>query len=506
MTHRTARAHLRRWLWRREIVPVLPALLLVGFWLGGEAALVAAAVLVPALCAVLSPPRPARVTVEDGVSGLPLKATLVEALEAAFAEAPRSGRAIVAFAIGIDDFAELEARHGLNLAEEAQRRVAERVATALRRGDIVARLGPGLYGAAFGPAARADLETAIQVAGRIQTAVREPILAGPARVHLTCSVGFCLGTRAPRPSGDAALSAALDALEEARASGPGAVRAFSAERPRDRARRAELEAEAVAALENGQIRPWFQPQISTDTGAVSGFEALARWEHPARGALTPKDFLPALTATGQIERLGEVMLFHGLTAMQTWERAGCKVPSLGVNFAAEELRNPRLAEKLAWELDRFGLAPERLTVEILETVMVDASDDTITRTIEALARIGCRIDLDDFGTGNASLAALKRFSVRRIKIDRSFVINVDEDRDQQLMVTAILGLAERLGLETLAEGVERVGEHAILAQLGCGHVQGYGIARPMPFEDTIGWMQRHAEKLKETPTVSRRAV
>ena len=507
MTHRTARAWLRRWLWRREIVPFLPALLLCGTWLGGEAVLVGAAVLIPAVFAVLSPPgAAARVTVQDGVTGLPLKPALIEALDTAFAEALRSGRTTVAFAIGIDDIAEIEARHGLHVAEEVQRRVGERIATMLRRGDTVARIETGLFGVAFGPVLRADLETAIQVAGRIQTAVREPILAETARVHVTCSVGFCLGTRAPRPAGEAALAAALDALDEARASGPGAVRAFSAERPREKARRAELETEAAAALENGQIRPWFQPQISTDTGAVSGFEALARWEHPARGVLTPKDFLPALTAAGQVERLGEVMLFHGLTAMQAWERAGCNVPALGVNFAAEELRNPRLAEKLAWELDRFDLKPERLTVEILETVMVDASDDSITRTIAALAGMGCRIDLDDFGTGNASLAALKRFSVRRIKIDRSFVINVDEDRDQQLMVTAILSMAERLGLETLAEGVERVGEHAMLAQLGCGHVQGYGIARPMPFEDTIGWMQRHAEKLKETPTVTRRAV
>lgn len=506
MTVRTARARLRRWLWRREIVPFLPALLLAGFWLGGEAVLFGAAALVPALFGLLAPPAPARARAADGVTGLPLKPALIEALDLAFAEAPRSGTTTVAFAVGIDDFAEIEERHGLRAAEEVQRRAGERIATMVRRGDTVARLGPGLYGVAFAPVPRADLETALQVAGRIQNAVREPILADTARVHVTCSVGFCLGARAPRPEGEAALAAALDALGHAQASGPGAVRAFTAGWPRERARAEALEAEVAAALENGQIRPWFQPQISTDTGAVSGFEALARWEHPGRGVLTPKDFLPALTASGQIERLGEVMLFHGLTAMQAWDRAGYGVPALGVNFAADELRNPRLAEKLAWELDRFGLAPGRLTVEILETVMVDASDDTITRSIEALARLGCRIDLDDFGTGNASLAALRRFSVRRIKIDRSFVINVDEDRDQQLMVTAILGLAERLGLETLAEGVERVGEHAILAQLGCGHVQGYGIARPMPFEDTIGWMQRHAEKLKETPAVGRRAI
>ncbi len=123
---------------------------------------------------------------------------------------------------------------------------------------------------------------------------------------------------------------------------------------------------------------------------------------------------------------------------------------------------------------------------MLETVIARSDNDTITRNISRLAELGCGIDLDDFGTGHASIANIRRFSVARIKIDRSFVTRVDSDRDQQQMLTAILEMAERLDIETLAEGVETVGEHALLAQLGCGHVQGYGIARPMPFE-------RHAE-------------
>ena len=157
-----------------------------------------------------------------------------------------------------------------------------------------------------------------------------------------------------------------------------------------------------------------------------------------------------------------------------------QVPTVSVNFSAAELRNPKLAEKLKWELDRFGLAPDRLTVEILETVVAETDNDVIVRNVAALAALGCGIDLDDFGTGHASITNIRRFALRRLKIDRSFVTRVDEDREQQKLVSAILSMAERLGLDTLAEGVETPGEHAMLSQLGCGHVQGFGIGRPMP--------------------------
>ncbi|EEB71136.1 diguanylate cyclase/phosphodiesterase [Ruegeria sp. R11] len=164
-------------------------------------------------------------------------------------------------------------------------------------------------------------------------------------------------------------------------------------------------------------------------------------------------------------------------------RAEC--PSVGVNFATDELRNVNLVERIQWELERFGLTPDRLCVEILETVMTDQPDDMIVRNIAALGELGCNIDLDDFGTGHASIAAVQRFRVSRIKIDRSFVMKADRDPEQQKLIAAILTMAERLDLATLAEGVETVGEHALLAQLGCDHVQGFGIGRPMPFDQTL---------------------
>ncbi len=181
------------------------------------------------------------------------------------------------------------------------------------------------------------------------------------------------------------------------------------------------------------------------------------------------------------------------------------MPTVAVNFSAAELRNPRLTDKLKWEIDRFGLSPERLSVEILETVVADTDNDVVVSNIAQLARLGCGIDLDDFGTGHASITNIRRFSVRRIKIDRSFVTKVDEDREQQKIVSAVLSLAERLGIDTLAEGVETAGEHAMLSQLGCGHVQGFVVGRPMPFADTSAWIATHRAKVPITPRLSHRA-
>ena len=265
-----------------------------------------------------------------------------------------------------------------------------------------------------------------------------------------------------------------------------------------------LQAELQGALENGQIKAWFQPQLSTDTGQISGFEALARWDHPTRGLISPDEFLPALQDAGKMELLGRAILRDALTAMRTWQDMGFDIPRVGVNFATEELRDPKLLDRIGWELDRFDLVPAQLAVEILESVVASSPEDTVTRNIRGLGDLGCHIDLDDFGTGHASISSIRRFAVQRLKIDRSFVMKVDCDIEQQRMVNAILLMAEQLGLETLAEGVETAGEHAMLAQLGCHDVQGFGIGRPMPVEDTAQWIATHMEKLTPPPEIGRK--
>ena len=216
----------------------------------------------------------------------------------------------------------------------------------MRSGDLVARLEGGGLGIALAPVRRLDLETVVQLASRLQAAIAVPVSLNAQRIYVSASVGFCLAQRAPAPRGMALLDAAQVAADEAARHGPGAIRAYAPEMARHRADRDALREELELALDEGQIRAHFQPQISTDTGAITGFEALARWYHPERGLIPPADFLPMLEDAGLSERLGEVMLFNAMTALGRWDKAGLEVPTVAVNFSAAELRNPKLAEKL----------------------------------------------------------------------------------------------------------------------------------------------------------------
>ena len=491
-----------------EWIVFVPALTLAAFWLGGEKVLILVALGAPLVFAITGAFRlnDDQVTdLPDALSGLALRHHIVSSLDTLLRDGPVSGRTTACLVLLFDGMDALVDRHGRAAQTEVLARTAERISAALREGDLVARLEGGGFAVALSPVRRLDVETVVQVATRLQAAVSVPVSVNAARLYVSCSVGFCLAARAPAPNGNAVLEAAQIAADDAARHGPGGLRAYAPEMARRRADRDALRDELEQALDEGQIRAHFQPQISTDTGAITGFEALARWYHPEKGLIAPADFLPLLEAAGLSDRLGEVMLYNALSALSRWDKLGLSVPTVAVNFSSSELRNPRLTDKLKWELDRFDLKPTRLSVEILENVVAETDNDIIVSNIAALAQMGCGIDLDDFGTGNASITSIRRFAVRRIKIDRSFVTKVDEDRDQQKMVSAILSMAEQLGLATLAEGVETPAEHAMLAQLGCGDVQGFGIARPMPVDETMDWIARHRARLAQAPRIGQRA-
>lgn len=493
---------------RPELMVFLPAVTLAAFWLGGEEVLILTALGAPMVFAMAGAFRFADLSTAGspaGAGGVLLRNHIVSMLDQMMRDAPATGRTTACLVLQFDEAEAFLDRHGRAAQTEVLTRSAERLCAALREGDSVARLEGGGFAIALAAVRRLDLESVVQLAARLQAAVSVPVSVNAARLYVSCSVGFCLAGRAPDQQGAALLDAAQIAADEALRNGPGAIRAFAPDMARTRADRDALREELEQALDEGQIRAHFQPQVSTDTGAITGFEALARWHHPDRGLIAPAEFLPVLEDAGLSERLGEVMLYNALTALSRWDKTGLAVPTVSVNFSASELRNPRLAEKLKWELDRFDLEPRRLCIEVLENVVAETENDVIVSNIAALARLGCGIDLDDFGTGHASITSIRRFAVRRIKIDRSFVAHVDEDRDQQRMVAAILSMAEQLGLATLAEGVETPGEHAMLAQLGCSDVQGFGIARPMPAEETQDWIIRHRSRQGVIPRIGHRA-
>jgi len=483
----------------------IPALTLAAFWFGGEGALLIAAAVVPVVYLLSGGVGAAAGHLpKNGLNrnGLLARAPMAEHCEIVFRKATDDDLNSCVYVIEIERFAELVDRYGAAAGDTMIRRMGERLSGMIRDGDTVGQIGDARFAVCLSPVRQLTLELCIQMAGRLQTVAEEPVSMDGTVIYADVCIGFCQHNRVPEQSADLWLEAACIALRSAQARGASAIRAYSDQMHEERKTKRALHEDVVAALDSGEIMPWFQPQISTDTGRITGFEALARWTHPVRGVIPPAEFLPAIESANLVERLAEVMMYHSFRALKQWDAAGVDVPQVGVNFAGSELSNPRLLEKIKWDLDRFELTPDRLAVEILETVFACAPDDMITRNIVALGAMGCRIDLDDFGTGNASIASIRRFSVSRIKIDRSFVMKADRDPEQQRMISAILTMAERLQVETLAEGVETVGEHVMLAQLGCNHVQGFGIARPMPFDQTLDWITAHNAKLKEVPLIA----
>ncbi len=299
-----AYASVGTYLRRPELMVFLPAATLAAFWLGGEQILVLVALGLPLVFALAGafrfgaqPPYPA-----EALSGLALPARVVDALDAAMNSAPQSGLVTGCLVVQFDDAESLLDRHGRAAQAEVLAHAGQRLASVLRPGDTVARLEGGGFAVALSPVRRLDLETMVQLAARLQTALATPFSVDRARLYVTVSVGFCLGVRSPGPTGSALLDAAQVAADEALRNGPGAIRAYAADMARTRADRDAMRDGLEAALDGGQIVPWFQPQVSTDTGAITGFEALARWNQPELGLIPPGEFLTAIDVAGLAER------------------------------------------------------------------------------------------------------------------------------------------------------------------------------------------------------------
>ena len=499
------RKSLRRALTGPHMLGFVPVLTLGSYWAGGEQALYLAAIGLPIILAFFG-----RTSAEgtifraetDSLTGLALRDGLVAWADASMPRARRTNREVAVIALAIDDLDELEERFGRSMRDKVTVETAHRVKALLRDDDIVARLGPGLA-IGLSNVRAPETENLLQLSRRLQSVCDAPFADGPTRTYCSMSLGIAAECHVKHADGAGLVIGAQRACELATMSGPGSVRVFteglssrkSGERDRARA--------LSNALESGEIFAWFQPQVKSHNGAVSGFEALARWDHPDRGLLAPNSFLSDIDQAGLSQRLAEVILKQALTALNAWDAAGFTVPTISVNFSTEELRNPRLPDYVRWELDRHNIAPERLVIEVLESVVAESSEDVISRTLNSLSRIGCRIDLDDFGTGFTSFINIRRFSVGRIKIDRSLVNHVDRDEEQLKMISALLAFSEKLGIDALAEGVETEGEVETLRELGCEEIQGYVTARPMSLGETLLWLEEMAPPSQKTARLRR---
>lgn len=257
----------------------------------------------------------------------------------------------------------------------------------------------------------------------------------------------------------------------------------------------------TAAFDPAWVEAAFQPQLDCDTGAVSGFRAVARLRHPTRGMLRPADFLRDLDGR-QTRALTQAMLRHALGALPRWDAAGFGVPQVSLIVTQADLSHPDFADAVLWELDRLDLPPARLALEVDGAV---ATDRDARMVLSRLTICGCTLDLRDFGASSASLDALRSLAPARVLIGPGFTEGCDHDAGAQQMILAVLSLAGHLNLPTLARAVATPAEHGFLAQIGCTHVQGQAIAPAMPLVETLGYLARRQLAHAALPSLARLA-
>jgi len=269
----------------------------------------------------------------------------------------------------------------------------------------------------------------------------------------------------------------------------GQVRVFEPEM------RAALEArtrtynDLFAALDRDEIEPFFQPQIRLSDRAVVGLEVLVRWRHPEQGLVPPGQFLEIAEETGLLPRIDDVVMRRAMDRLAELGALGLGRPRIGLNCTGETLRDTGFADRLSAELAARGLGPGHVAVEILENVLFGDAHDTARTTLQRLSASGFHLEIDDFGTGQASISHLITLNADAVKLDRSLVRGILEDRGARLVVEATIALSRRLGLSTIAEGAECEEQMRLLADLGCDRVQGFGIAKPMTFDDLVAWLR-----------------
>ncbi len=482
---------------QQRMTAIVPLVLIAVFYGFGQAAFLTTAAVFPAGVVIARLVSRRDDGTRDVITGLPAADVAADWLDANL-----KGRdtfvGMSVLSVSLDEMMMLEDRVSAKMRETILRDIAGRIARLIRTDDLLTRGETSDFLICLNAVSEPETDNTLRLAQRLQATMDAPFSSGAVTVYCTVSVGIAQVRNVAQPAASAIVAAADASLKQAREAGPGCIRlhqpigttvAPSAD--------GDLTQEIGTALETGQIVGWYQPQVSTHTGVITGFEALARWEHPSRGLISPGSFIELARRCGLAQRLSEVILTHALSALRAWDKAGLDIPSVAVNFGSDDLRNPRVVDYLRWELDRHDISPERLSIEVLEDVIAERHDDIIARNLRALSDLGCRIELDDFGTGYTSILNIRRFSVSRIKIDRKLVARIDMDTDQRDLVAALLAMSERLKIETLGEGVETAAEHAMLGQMGCDHVQGFALARPMPLGDTFTWILSHRAEVAD---------
>ena len=418
----------------------------------------------------------------DALTGLPNRATFGERLEIALGQLGR-GTHFAVLCLDLDRFKEVNDTLGHAVGDALLKAVAGRLGACVRETDTVARLGGDEFAVLQGGPGQPEQTTAL--ARRLVEAVGAPYELDGHHVEIGVSVGIAL---AP---GDGASAGALlrhsdMALYRAKAAGRGTWCYFEPGMDAEVQRRRALEADLKRALAEGQFEVHYQPLVEADTGASTGFEALLRWRHPERGMVGPGEFIPLAEEIGLIRPMGAWVLDRACADAASWS-GHVKV---AVNLSPVQFVKGDLVGEVERALAASGLAASRLELEITESVLLQDNEATLG-LLHRLRALGVRICMDDFGTGYSSLSYLRRFPFDKIKVDQSFVRNLEREQGSIEIVRAVVGLGKALGMSVLAEGVETAEQLGILRGEGCDELQGYLFSKPRPVQDVPAIIAGH---------------
>jgi diguanylate cyclase (GGDEF)-like protein len=413
--------------------------------------------------------------VHDGLTGRANRALFADRVEHALARSLRTGSLIAVLFVDLDDFKTVNDRFGHQAGDQLLRAIGERLLAIVRPGDTAARLGGDEFAVLLEDVHSS--EDARTVARRLIEAIRVPMRLGEVDAIVGASIGVALSTAGERAPD--LLRNADFAMYRAKGSGKGRFEVFEASMRAGIAERAELEQIIHGAVDRGELRVAYQPIVELATGAVVGAEALVRWHPAGRPMLMPADFINLAEENGQIVAIGRWVIEEACRLGRRWqEQLGDPKFGISVNLSARQFQHPDLVHDVKAALAATGLTPSSLTLEITESVLMQHTSSTID-TLGELRAHGVRLAIDDFGTGYSSLSYLDRFSVDALKIDRTFIDGFGAGREGPVLVRAIIELGQALGLEVVAEGIEREDQLGPLRALGCQFGQGYLFSRPM---------------------------
>ena len=417
----------------------------------------------------------------DALTGLANRRLLMDHLQHALAASARHGSRGALIFVDLDHFKTINDTLGHGVGDQLLREVAARIRYCVRLGDTVARLGGDEFVVLI-----EDLDETTEIAAsqaegvgrKIMTALSQPYRLGGSLQHSTPSLGIALFAGG-QADADELLRQADLAMYQAKAEGRNSLRFFDPRMQTVVNARAALQADLREALQTGQFSLHIQPQVN-HTGRITGGEALLRWQHPVRGFVSPAEFIPVAEESGLMHEIGLWVLQQATRLLLAWDaQPALRELTLAINVSVQQFRHPDFVNRVRETLMRSGANASRLELEITESLLMDNVEEVIAK-MQTLRAQGLRFALDDFGTGYSSLTYLKRLPLDQLKIDASFVRDLLADANDAAIVRTIIALADSLGLQVVAEGVETEAQRLALAALGCPAYQGYLCSRPLP--------------------------